>query len=354
MEFLTEYGLFLAKAVTVVLAIGIVLALVLAAGQRGQRKEKGHIEVTKVNDSHAHMREALKAVVLPPEQIKVEGKAEKKRQKKEKAEQKKALKDAWEERQPTHKKRIFVLNFHGDIKASATASLKEEISTVLSIAGTEDEVVVRLESGGGMVHSYGLASSQLARITKQKVPLTICVDKVAASGGYMMACVADRILAAPFAVIGSIGVVAQLPNFHRLLKKNAIDFEMLTAGEYKRTLTVFGENTEKGREKFIEDLEDTHDLFKNFVREHRSQVDIDKVATGEVWFGQRALAQQLVDNLQTSDEYLTAQLEKADIYEVEFVHKKTLPEKLGLAAEQSLDRLLLAWWERLQSTRFFS
>ena len=354
MEFLIEYGLFLAKAVTVVAAVGIILALIVAAGQRGQRKDKGHIEVTKVNDTYAHMRDALKAAVLPPEQVKSEGKSEKKRRKKAKAEEKKALKQAKDEAHPAHKKRIFVLNFHGDIKASATASLKEEISTVLAIADSDDEVVVCLESGGGMVHSYGLASSQLARITKKDVALTVCVDKVAASGGYMMACVADRILAAPFAVLGSIGVIAQLPNFHRLLKKNAIDFEMLTAGEYKRTLTVFGENTEKGREKFIEDLEDTHELFKAFVSEHRQQVDIDKVATGEVWFGRRALQHKLVDDLQTSDEYITAQLDDADIYQVEFVHKKTLPEKLGLAAEQSIDRLLLAWWQRLQSRRFFS
>ncbi|TQV81292.1 protease SohB [Exilibacterium tricleocarpae] len=354
MEFLAEYGMFLAKAVTVVVAVGVIVALIVAAGQRGQRKEKGHIEVSKINDNYASMRDALKAAVLPPEQLKTEEKAEKKRLKKEKADTKKALKETPQDQAAPHKKRMFVLSFHGDIKASATASLREEISTVLSLAGADDEVVVRLESGGGLVHSYGLASSQLARITKNNIPLTVCVDKVAASGGYMMACVADRILAAPFAVIGSIGVVAQLPNFHRLLKKNAIDFEMLTAGEYKRTLTVFGENTDKGREKFIEDLEDTHDLFKTFVSEHRAQVDIAEVATGEVWFGQRALERKLVDELQTSDEYITAQLEDADIYEVAFVHKKSLPEKLGLAAQQSVDRLLLAWWDRLQSTRFFS
>ena len=109
--------------------------------------------------------------------------------------------------------------------------------------------------------AYGLAASQMQRIRDKKLKLTVCVDKVAASGGYMMAVVADKIIAAPFAVLGSIGVLAQVPNFHRLLKKHDVDFEMLTAGKYKRTLTMFGENTDKGREKFQEDIEDTHVLF---------------------------------------------------------------------------------------------
>ena len=105
-------------------------------------------------------------------------------------------------------------------------------------------------------------------------------DKVAASGGYMMACIGDRILSAPFAVLGSIGVVAQIPNLHRLLKKHDVDYEVLTAGEYKRTLTVFGENTDKGRQKFQEDLELTHVLFKDFVSRYRPQLDIDQVLGG--------------------------------------------------------------------------
>ena len=175
------------------------------------------------------------------------------------------------------------------MKASAVSSLRQEITAILSLAEKQDEVLVRLESGGGMVHAYGLASSQLLRIRNQDIDLTVCVDKVAASGGYMMACVANKLLAAPFAVIGSIGVIAQIPNFHRLLKKNDIDFEMITAGEYKRTLTMFGENTEKGREKFAEDIEDVHVLFKDFVKEHRPALDVEAVATGEVWFGQRAI-----------------------------------------------------------------
>jgi serine protease SohB len=231
--------------------------------------------------------------------------------------------------------------------------MREEITAVLSQATDKDEVVVKVESGGGMVHSYGLAASQLARITQKNIPLTVCVDKVAASGGYMMACVANKIVAAPFAILGSIGVVASLPNFHKLLKKNDIDYEMFTAGEYKRTVTMFGENTEKGRAKFVEDLEDTHVLFKEFVSENRPQVDIEKVATGEIWFGRRAKDVNLIDEIITSDEYLLSQIETADIFQVEYVYKKSIQEKLGFAAQGAVDRLLMTWWERLHFNRWF-
>ncbi len=366
MEFLTEYGLFLAKTVTIVVAIGVIAGLVFSAGHRQKKTDKGHIEVSKLNEKFEHMRDVLKGATLDPEQLKVLMKEEKKREKTERVEKKKAAKLAAKNAKGTKekpaievdkaaadKKRVFVLDFHGDIKASACDNLREEISAVLSLATTADEVLVKLESGGGMVHSYGLAASQLARISNKEIPLTVCVDKVAASGGYMMACVADKIVAAPFAVLGSIGVVAQLPNFHKLLKKNNIDYEMFTAGEYKRTVTMFGENTEKDREKFREDLEDTHVLFKEFVSEHRPQVDIAKVATGEVWFGRRAMEVNLVDSLLTSDEYLLAQAENADIYEVTYSFKKSLPEKLGIAAQGAVDRLLLTWWERLHHSRWF-
>ncbi|MCL4139307.1 UNVERIFIED_CONTAM: hypothetical protein GTU68_038169 [Idotea baltica] len=255
---------------------------------------------------------------------------------------------------PSEKRRVFLLNFKGDMKASAAENLREEITAVLSQAKAEDEIVVRLESAGGMVHSYGLASSQLDRIKKKGIPLTVCVDKVAASGGYMMACVADKILAAPFSILGSIGVVAQLPNFNRLLKKHDVDVELHTAGEHKRTLTMFGENTDEGRGKFLEDLEDTHELFKDFVSQHRESVDINAIATGDIWLGTRAKALALVDELMTSDEYLVELSAEANIYEVKHVHHKTLPEKVGLAAESSADRLLLRWWNRLYSRNFFS
>lgn len=361
MEFLADYGLFLAKTITFVAAIGVIIAIAVSMGGRNKKSDKGHIEVTKLNEKFDHLRDSLRDAMLDDDEYKEFEKAEKKRLKEEKSQKKKAAKEAAKTKDnktaneaiETEKKRIFVLDFHGDIKASEVESLREEISTVLTLAKPTDEVVVKVESGGGMVHSYGLASSQLVRITNKNIPLTVCVDKVAASGGYMMACVANKIVAAPFAILGSIGVIAQLPNFHKLLKKNDIDYEMFTAGEYKRTVTMFGENTDKGRAKFVEELEDTHVLFKEFVGEHRPQVDLDKVATGEVWFGRRAKDVNLIDELQTSDEYLFAQAETADIYEVEFTYKKSLPEKLGFAAQAAVDRLLMTWWERLNVSRWF-
>lgn len=365
MEFLYEYGLFFAKAITFVVAVFAIVSLISSLAMRNKKHDRGQFEVTRINEKYEHTRDMLRDAMLDDDALKQQHKEEKKKQKAEKAEKKKAAKltekksgsaddktDAAEgEVQP--KKRVFVLDFYGDIKASECDLLREEITAVLSQATEKDEVVVKVESGGGMVHSYGLASSQLARITQKKIPLTVCVDKVAASGGYMMACVANKIVAAPFAILGSIGVVASLPNFHKLLKKNDIDYEMFTAGEYKRTVTMFGENTEKGRAKFIEDLEDTHLLFKEFVSEHRPQVNIEAIATGEVWFGRRAKDVNLIDEIQTSDEYLLSQIDTADIFHVEYVFKKTLPEKLGFAAQGAVDRLLMTWWERLHFNRWF-
>ncbi|WP_020209647.1 protease SohB [Gilvimarinus chinensis] len=350
MEFISEYGLFLAKAITVLVVVAVVLALIASNKQKGNSNE-GHIEVTKLNEKFEQFTDTIKGEVLDSAARKLELKLKKKNSKAEKKRHKKPPEKA--DHTLKRRKRIYVLNFDGDIKASAGDSLREEITAVLGVAESKDEVVVRLESGGGMVHSYGLAASQLMRFKERGIPLTVSVDKVAASGGYMMACVADKIIAAPFAILGSIGVVAQLPNFHRLLKKNDIDFEMFTAGEYKRTVTMFGENTDKGREKFTDDIEKTHVLFKEFVSEHRPVVAIEQVATGEVWYGRRALDIQLIDEIVTSDSYLYSQHPDADIFEVEYAQKKTLPEKLGLAAEASFDKLTLRWLSRLQSTRWF-
>jgi serine protease SohB len=343
LEFIYEYGLFLAKVVTFVVAIAIVIGLLVSAGMKGPKTNKGQITIAHLNHRFDAMREALQHAVLSEQGLKALTKSQKKEAKqKEKAEKKDSKLEA------TRRKRVFVLDFDGDIKASAVAELRETVTAVLTIAEPLDEVVLKLESGGGMVHSYGLASSQLARLTSKQIPLTVCVDKVAASGGYMMACVANKVLAAPFAVIGSIGVVAQIPNFHKILKKNDVDFEMLTAGKYKRTLTMLGENTSEGRKKFIEDLEDTHVLFKNFVAEHRQQLDIEEVATGEIWFGSRALDKKLIDVISTSDEYLYGLSSDADLYEVTYEHKKSLPEKLGLSISGAVENSLTRVWSKLQ------
>lgn len=247
--------------------------------------------------------------------------------------------------------KIFVLDFKGDIQASAVENLREEITLILATAKAgRDRVVVRLESPGGMVHGYGLAAAQLVRLRDAGFHLTICVDKVAASGGYMMACIANEIIAAPFAIVGSIGVVAQVPNFNRLLKQHNVDFELYTAGQYKRTVTMFGENTPEGKAKFEEELQQTHMLFKHFVEKYRPQLNVDKVATGEHWYGEDALELNLVDKLQTSDEYLLALLPQHDIYVINTRKKATLGEKLGLQAAQMADSLIPAVMNKVADT----
>ena len=350
-EFLSEYGLFLAKSVTIVIAVLAVVVGIIAASARGKKDSRhGDIQVDHFNDELQEMKEVLEDSILDKDELKAIHKAEKKKEK----EEKKARKHS-PPKDEERNKRIFVLDFDGDIKASEVEPFRQEISAILMMADSaKDEVVIRLESPGGMVHEYGLASSQIERIKRKNIPLTICVDRVAASGGYMMACLADKLLAAPFAIVGSIGVIAQLPNFHRLLKKNDVDYEVLTAGEYKRTLTMFGENTDKGREKFVEELEETHVLFKDFVKEYRDQVDIEKVATGEIWFGKQALEVNLVDELVTSDQYLMDAAEDADIYVVRYEEKKSLQDKLSEFTVDSSDKVLTRWWSRLTQPKTWS
>ena len=324
MEFLIEYGLFLAKSLTVLTVVVVVIAILFGASQRQRDRSPGHIEVKSLNDSLDELTRNLKTFILRPESQKLDAREEKKKTKERKKTRKQEFKEG-----KAQNPRLFVLDFKGDIQATQVTSLREEITAVLSVAGEQDEVLMRLESPGGVVHGYGLAASQLQRIRNKSIKLTVAVDKVAASGGYMMACIANEIIAAPFALLGSIGVVAQLPNFHRLLQKNDIDFELLTAGKYKRTLTLFGENTDQAREKFTDDLEEVHRLFKELVAAHRPAVNIEEVATGEAWFGSMALEKALVDELKTSDEYIVEQCAEKDVFRVSYVlHKNKLDRLL--------------------------
>jgi len=348
LEFLAEYGIFLLKALTIVVSIVLVIAGVAAVSGKQKPNHDGFITVNKVNDDLDDYKEILEENLYDKDELKelekARDKEDKEKVKAEKAKakaDKKAGKGAGEDDVDTVeviKKRVFVLDFDGDIKASAADFMREEITAILTMARKEDEVVVRLESGGGMVHSYGLASSQLQRIKDKGIPLTVCIDKVAASGGYMMACIADKIVSAPFAIVGSIGVVAQLPNFSRLLKKHDVDFEMFTAGEYKRTVTMFGHNSAKAKDKFREDLEETHVLFKNHVTRFRPGLNIEEVATGDTWYGQDALENKLVDQLGTSDDYLVAACNDADVFEVSYEFKKSLQEKLGFAVQMGVEK----------------
>jgi serine protease SohB len=323
--FLSAYGLFLAELLTLV-ALVIVIVLLVASNRRG-----GHGSGLRVEHMNRRFEDAADAlnVAMAGKRGKKEAKARTKERKRE--EKARAKEDS---RRP----RLFVLDFKGDLRASAAASLREEVTAVLAVANDQDQVLLRLENPGGTVHEHGFAASQLMRIKQRKLKLLIAVDKVAASGGYLMACVADHVLAAPFAIIGSVGVIAQLPNFHRLLEEHGVDFEQLTAGRFKRTLTLFGKNTDEGREKLRQELEEVHELFKAQIREHRPQVDVEQIATGEHWYGVRALELKLVDELRTSDDFLIAAAKERDLYHVAFKRKRSLPERVLGGAESLLSR----------------
>lgn len=310
MEFLSQYGLFLLKSLTVVVACLLVFSGFFALS----RKPKPKLDISSLNEQYDELHSAMLKEVLGKKPEK------KKKKKKDRSEQ------------PA----LYVLDFNGDIKASQVEQLRDEITAVLTVAKPQDEVLLRLDSPGGAVNGYGLAAAQLQRIRDRKIPLTVAIDKVAASGGYLMACVANTILAAPFAIIGSIGVVGQIPNFHRWLKKHDIDVELLTAGEYKRTLTLFGENTEAGRKKFQEDLEKIHEAFRAYVVANRSQLDIDKVSTGEHWLATDAFDLRLVDKLITSDDYLMEKVKSFQAFKLTISPKTSLINKLLKPAMQVL------------------
>nr|WP_202628338.1 protease SohB [Cronobacter dublinensis] len=340
-----EYGLFLAKIVTVVVAIAIVITLIANLTQR-KKAQRGELRVTRLGEEYKEMKEEVAAALLDPHQHKQWHKNQKKKNKQEAKAAKARAKRG--EAAPAGKPTLYVLDFKGSIDAHEVSALREEVTAVLAVAKPQDEVLLRLESPGGVVHGYGLAASQLQRLRERQIPLTVAVDKVAASGGYMMACVANNIVAAPFAIIGSIGVVAQIPNFNRLLKRNDIDIELHTAGQYKRTLTLLGENTEEGREKFREDLNETHQLFKEFVHSMRPSLDIDAVATGEHWYGVQAQEKGLVDEISTSDDLIIARMQERDVVSLRYMQRKRLMDRFTGSAAQSLDRLLLRWWQRGQ------
>ncbi|MGR5235756.1 protease SohB [Vibrio alfacsensis] len=349
MEFLLDYGLFLAKIVTVVAAVIVLLVIAKSAGDKAGAA-KGELEITNLSERHKDAVEQLEHHLHDEAFIKARDKAVKKEEKEKNKTREKEIKQASKEGSLDSKREphLFVLDFNGSIDAKEVASLREEITAVLAVAREGDEVLLRLESGGGMVHGYGLASSQLDRIKAAGLPLTISVDKVAASGGYMMACVADKIVSAPFAIVGSIGVIAQIPNFNKLLKKHDIEYEQLTAGEYKRTLTMFGENTDKAREKFKQELEETHVLFKDFIRERRPSLELEKVATGEHWFGTQAKELGLVDEISTSDDIVVAACKDKTVLSIHYVQKKKLADKLAGVAGKVADSVVLKLAERGQ------
>lgn len=338
MDALQSIGIFAAQTFLILFAIlAVIITIAMLASKAGHKSE---IQVELLHKKYKNFRHLLKSQTL----TKSERKDLKKKLKEERKNQDKESRD--------QEKKIFLIDFEGDIKASAVENLREEVTAVLTTATPQDEVVVRVESPGGMVHGYGLAASQLLRVREKGIPLTVCVDKVAASGGYLMSVTANKILCAPFAIVGSIGVVAQVPNVHRALRKFDVDYKEYTAGEYKRTVSLLGEITAKGEEKFKEQLEDTHVLFKSFVHKFRPNMNLSEVATGEYWYGEQAIAKGLVDEIRTSDDYLLGLSEKHQIVKVKYEHHESLSDKLTGIIGKAFKKGSLSIIEELETRRF--
>jgi serine protease SohB len=338
MEILADYLVFLLKVFTIAVAITVPLLLIIGSS-KGKTQSKGKLAITNLSEKFEDMGNVVRSSNMNPKELKKFYKDITKNKKKK-----------TDEKEPS----IFVLNFNGDIQASEVEKLKYEINAILLSESECKEVVVKVESGGGSAYAYGLCAAELKRLVDNDISLTVCIDKVAASGGYLMSCVATKIIAAPWAIVGSIGVIAQLPNFHRLLKKNLIDFEMHTAGEFKRTLTTLGENTEDGREKFKADLEDLHVIFKDFVKEQRPEVDTAIVATGEVWQGEEAVRVGLVDSLETSDNYLVNLSKDATLFEIEYIEKKNLSERFAFSMQLILEKSVIKFYDLINRDRYTS
>lgn len=337
LEFIAAYGLFLAKVITVLGAVLIVIGSLFSTSKH-KAEQAGNIRTKHLNKDLKAMKDQMNDVLLNDAQHKQIEKIEKKKAKEQKKLEKKQAK--LKDDEDVQKSRVFVLDFDGGKEGYEVENLRKEVTAVLSVANKTDEVFVRVESPGGMVHTYGLAAAQLERIKAASIPLTISVDKVAASGGYLMACIADKLIAAPFAIVGSVGVLVEITNFNKLLRKNDIDVEILTAGEYKHTISMLGEITPEAREKTLLELAAVHSMFKNFVSKYRPQLDIEKVATGEYWHGTQAIEMKMVDELVTSDEYLCKQCDQeVDVFEISFREKETLGDKLGISLSTTIDRV---------------
>lgn len=340
MDLLVAYGFFLLKVITVLLVILIPILMISSSTKHRKETDKGRIIVKNLSDKLEEIGVTLKSAEMDPKAYKSFLKERNKKKKKENKGKPKEI--------------VYVLDFKGDIQASAVDKLKQEINAIIASQVKCKEVVIKVESGGGSAYAYGLCAAELKRLVDNKIKLTVCIDKIAASGGYLMSCVATKIVAAPWAIVGSIGVIAQLPNFHRLLKKLDIDIEMHTAGKFKRTLTTLGENTKQGREKFISELEDLHVVFKDFVKENRSKIQVAKVSTGEVWQGEKAKKLGLIDEIGTSDDYLLKLASKFKLLEIQYFEKKPFTARIGSAAEVIVEKGIYKILDIFNKDRFIT
>lgn len=318
--FWQELLLFVAKSL-VALVVLTLAVIVIARAARGGGTSRGRLRITRLNDRIGGLEASLRLPRL--------GKKEQKAWLKKREAAETAL-------EQSGRPATFVVDFKGDLQASAVEDLRETVSAIIAGHREGDEVLLRIESPGGTVHGYGLAASQLARLRAAGLRVVACVDKVAASGGYMMACESDEVVAAPFAIVGSIGVVASVPNLHRLLEKYGVDYEEMTAGEHKRTVSMFGKIEPEGREKFLEQLAEIHNLFRDHVLRNRPAAKAELISTGEHWPASRAVELGLVDRIATSDDEVMRRVKEREVYEVRYRRPRSWQSRMGRAAAMQL------------------
>lgn len=307
---------------TIILALVLIIFLL----RHKPKPTKGKLSITSLSEQYKGLHIKLLQAILPPKtKLKVNF--------------------------PTPEKIVYVIEFKGTLQAPQVENLRQEISAILSTAGImkPSEVIVKLDSPGGTVTGYGLAAAQLSRLRKAEIPLTVIVDQVAASGGYMMASVANKIIAAPFAIIGSVGVAMEFPNFANLFNKLGVKYLQYTAGEFKRTVSPMVEPTPEGETKTKERLAETLTLFKEHIKQYRPQVDVEKIATGETWYSTEAQKYNLIDEVSTYDDYLNEKIISHDVFKVEYKKPEPLSRRLSLSLAQGINLVIEYWLEKIHT-----
>lgn len=235
------------------------------------------------------------------------------------------------------RKTAVLLSFNGDINATEVIEFGRAVSMIVQMKDLVSEVYIIINSGGGVVNGYGLLASEIERLHYSEIETYALIDQVAASGGYMAACVANHVVAAPFAYIGSIGVVSEMPNFNQILSDNGINIEQHTAGKSKRTVTPLGKITDEDRNEFKKKLERIHRSFINHVSHYRNINDADEnknsiIFSGDYWIAEETVELELglVDEISTSQEFLLDKMKEYNIIEITFQENKTKKSKLSL------------------------
>ncbi|MDP3296608.1 MAG: signal peptide peptidase SppA [Thermodesulfovibrionia bacterium] len=164
-------------------------------------------------------------------------------------------------------------------------------------------VVIRIDSPGGAVAPAQEIYKEIVKLKKEK-KVVASMGSVAASGGYYIACPADKIVANPGTLTGSIGVIMEIPNIEGLMKKIGVETKVIKSGKHKDIASMFKSMTEEERKILQSVLDDVHDQFIRAVSEGRNMKyeNIKELADGRIFTGKKAKELGLVDTLGNLDD----------------------------------------------------